>query len=68
MPSCAPMLATTATVTSLMRDDIIGKLFMAGCCLVSESPDKPNICYEVLRKKTIEEDFECLIFFLNMKP
>ena len=61
MPCCAPMLATTATVTSLMRDDIIDKLDMAGCCVVSESPDKPNICYEVVRKKTIEEDFECLV-------
>ena len=47
VPSCAPMLATTATVTSLMREDIIRKLDMDGCCLVSESPDKPNITYEV---------------------
>ncbi|KAL5474741.1 hypothetical protein EMCRGX_G026734 [Ephydatia muelleri] len=40
-----------------MRDDIIDKLDMAGCCVVSESPNKPNIYYEVVRRKTIEEDF-----------
>ena len=61
VPPCAPMLATTATVTIRMRDDIIDKLDMAGCCVVSESPNKPNIYYEVVRRKTIEEDFECVV-------
>ena len=61
VPSCAPMLATTATVTSLMRENIIRKLDIDGCCLVSESPDKPNITYEVVRKNTIEEDFSLVV-------
>eukprot|EP00731_Ephydatia_muelleri_P014115 Em0007g1425a len=61
MPPGVPMLATTATVTVRMREYIIEKLDMGGCFIVSESPNKPNICYEVTRKKTIEEDFECII-------
>ena len=55
------MLATTATVTVRMTEYIIEKLDMGSCFIVSESPNKPNICYEVTRKKTIEEDFECII-------
>ena len=61
VPSCAPMLATTATVTSVMREDIIRMLDMDGCCLVSESPDKQNITYEAVRKNTIEEDFSSVV-------
>eukprot|EP00731_Ephydatia_muelleri_P030479 Em0021g1002a len=52
---------SSATVTSLMREDSIRKLDMDGCCLVSESPDKPNIIYEVVRKNTIEEDFSSVV-------
>ena len=61
MPPGVPMLATTATVTVRMREYIIEKLDMGGCFIVYESPNKPNICYEVILKKTIEEDFECII-------
>ena len=43
-----------------MRDYIVQKLGMAGCCNVSESPNKPNICYEVVRK-TSTEDFAFVI-------
>ena len=59
MPSGAPILATTATVTTAMRDDIIEKLDMAVCCVLTKSPNKPNISCEVVRKNTIEEDFNC---------
>ena len=61
MPSGAPMLATKATVTTAMRNDIIEKLDMAGCCILTESPNKPNITYEVVRKNTIEEDVNCVV-------
>ena len=61
MPACTPMLATTATVTKEMRDSIIETLDMVGCCLVCESPNKPNISYEVRRKGTIEEDFKDVV-------
>ena len=60
-PSGAPMLATMATVTTAMRNDIIEKLDMAGCCVLTESPNKPNITYEAVRKNNIEEDFNCVV-------
>lgn len=58
VPPHTPFLAATATVTKRMRDYVVLKLGMAGCCMVSESPNKPNICYEVVHKTSIEEDFE----------
>ena len=61
MPSGAPMLATTATVTTATRNDIIEKLDMAGCSVLTESPNKPNITCEAVRKNTIEEDFNCVV-------
>ena len=61
MPPGVPMLATTATVTVRMREYIIEKVDMGGCFIVSESSNKPIICYEVIRKKTIVEDFDCII-------
>ena len=61
VPSGALMLATTATVTLMMRNDIIEKLDMAGCCVLAESPNKPNITYEAVKKNTIEEDFNCVV-------
>ncbi len=61
MPPHTPFLAATATVTKRMRDNIVQKLGMAGCCMVSESPNKPNICYEVVRKTSIEEDFAFVV-------
>jgi len=47
VPSGAPMLAATATVTKFVRDDIIDKLEMKGCEVVSVSPNRSNIYYEV---------------------
>ena len=61
VPSGAPMLATTASVTTAVRNDIIEKLDMAGCCVLTESPNKPNITYEAVQKNTIEEDFNCVV-------
>ncbi len=57
MPPHTPFLAATATVTKRMRDYVVQNLGMAGCFMVSESPNKPNICYEVVRKTSIGEDF-----------
>ena len=45
-----PMLAATASVTESMRRDIIDKLNMSACCVVSISPNKKNIYYQVVRK------------------
>ena len=59
--SGVPMLATTATVTEAMRGDITEKLDMAGCSIISVSPNKPNICYEVVKTSTVDEDFDSIV-------
>ena len=41
------MLALTATVTDLIRRDVITTLDMEGCEIVCLSPNRPNIYYEV---------------------
>ena len=61
VPSGVPMMALTATVTKLMLADIKYKLNMPDCHLVYLSPDRPNICYEVKERTSIEEDFACVL-------
>ena len=48
--SCALMLATMASVTIRMRDGIIDQLDIheADCCVVCESFNKANICFDLL--------------------
>ncbi len=41
------MLAATATVTEVMRKEIVEVLEMTGCAVISVSPNKPNIFYLV---------------------
>ncbi len=50
------MLALTATVTGVVRSSVIKSLNMIDCCVVSESPNKPNIMYSVQRCSSILED------------
>lgn len=50
------LMALTATVTSKMRKDIIQMLDMSGCHMVSASPNRANIFYEVRRRTTVEDD------------
>ena len=47
-----------ATVTEAMRGR---KLDMAGCSIISVSPNKPNVCYEVVHKSTVDEDFDSTV-------
>ncbi len=61
VPPHTPFLAATATVTKRMRDYVVLNLGMAGCFMVSESPNKPNISYEAVRKTSIEEDFAFVV-------
>ncbi len=57
LPPGVPMLASTATVTDVIRKDVIEKLEMDGCKIVSVSPNKPNIFYSVrTRSNDIERD------------
>ncbi len=46
-PPGSPMLAATATVTEVMRKEIVEVLEMTGCAVISVSPNKPNIFYSV---------------------
>ena len=66
VPHGVPMLAATATVTDVMRRDIVDKLDMNGCKMVSESPNKPNMFYAVQRRsENIEDDFSSVVDDLN---
>ena len=55
------MVAVTATITSDIRKDVIGRLDMRDCKLVSASPNRPNITYMVTRRTTIEEDLKHVV-------
>ena len=61
-PPDVPVLAATATVTELMRDEIVSQLDIIGCELVSESPNKPNIYYSVEKRSgNIETDLSFIV-------
>ena len=66
VPHGVPMLAATASVTEAMRDEIIKKLDMSGYHIVSVSPNKKNIFYEVLVRSTIDEDFDSVLTDLTV--
>ena len=66
VPSGVPMLAATATVTDVIRRDIIKQLDMDGCTVISVSPNKPNISYSVCKRSTIEDDFSVIINDLSL--
>ena len=53
MPSGVPMLAATATVTDVIRRDVIQQLDMDGCKVISVSPNKPNIFYSVSKRSSL---------------
>ena len=59
------MLAATATITNNMRNNVISRLDMKECKLVSASPDRPNTTYFVTRRTTIEEDLKHIV--VNLK-
>ena len=53
VPSGVPMLAATATVTDVIRHDIIHQLDMDGRKIISVSPNKSNIFYSVHKQTTL---------------
>lgn len=65
IPSGTPWMASTATATHVVKDDVCKKLDMVGCKLVSVSPDRPNMYYEVCRSTDIEQDFHSLLIELR---
>ena len=61
LPCGVPTMALTATVTNEMRKDVIKRLDMQGCSVVSASPDRPNILYRVFNRTTLEEDMAHIV-------
>lgn len=64
LPSCwtADVIASTATVTDVMRQEVIEKLEMEGCKIVTVSPNKPNIFYSVQKRSgDIEHDLSFIV-------
>lgn len=61
LPCGVPTMALTATVTNVMRKDVIERLDMEGCSVVSASPDRPNILYRVCKRTTLEEDMAHIV-------
>lgn len=45
-----PILALTATVTEVVKQDIISKLGIEGCFFFQSSFNRPNLYYEVRNK------------------
>ena len=56
--SGVPMMALTATVT---YEDIIDRLDMQGCAIISASPNRPNIFYSVHQRTSLENDLVPII-------
>ena len=67
VPKGTPFLACTAhaTVTHGIREEIIQSLEMFDCALVSTSPDRPNIYYEVHSRTDIESDMADIVSSLQ---
>ena len=54
-------MACTATVTRSVREEVVKSLEMAGCDVVSTSPDRPNIFYTVCKRTDMEVDMQPLV-------
>ena len=59
-------MAATATVTDMIRRDVIQQLDMGGYKIISVSPNKPNIFYSVRKRSTIEDDFSSMLDDLSL--
>lgn len=66
MPSGVPLLAATATVTDVIRRDVIQQLDMDGCKVISVSPNKPNIFYSVCKRSSLQDDFSSILNDLSL--
>ena len=50
-------MACTATATKSVQQDIVCSLEKENCVLISVSPDRPNIFYEVRTRTDVDSDF-----------
>ncbi len=61
-PSDTPMLAAMATMTEVIRKEIVEVLEMTGCAVISVSPNTTNIFYLVkVRSSSIIEDLALIM-------
>ncbi len=61
LPADTPVLACSATVTKAMLKNITQALNMVDYQLVHVSPERPNTCYQVQKRTTIENDLETIL-------
>ena len=54
-------MAMTATATTATRENVIATLGLIDPVIVLASPDKPNICYTVRKKESVESVFAPLV-------
>ena len=59
------MLACTATVTHGIRKEVIESLEMTDCEIVTTSPDRLNIYYEVHARTDVETDLNGVVMSLK---
>ena len=60
-------MALTATATRASRQEICRTLGMRNTYIISQSPNKPNICYRVQKKGSVEEMFGPIVLELRQK-
>ena len=65
VPEGTPLLACTATITHGIRKEVINSLEMGDCKIVSTSPERPNIFYEVHTRSDVETDMEHVVASLK---
>ena len=56
-----PLMACSATVTPVIRQEVIQSLEMVDCDFISTSPDRPNIFYEVRPRTDLDIDMKELL-------
>ena len=67
VPPATPFMACTATATQNIVKEVVSVLEMSNHVMVSLSPNRPNIKYEVKTRTTLETDFQDLLSTLREK-
>ena len=65
LPPSTPYMACTATATKSIQKDVVQTLEMPDCTIVSMSPDRPNIFYQVKLRTEMETDLSDLLTSLR---
>ena len=67
VPSGTPLMACTATATLSIREEVVSILEMVEPVIISCSPNRPNIMYEVKKRTDLDTDFAPLLSTLREK-